>query len=147
MFLFLRQVIMASFQDLICYSLMFGSTTLVLLKAHTLAYKGCVGPKSTCLYILALGPFVYASTVLLGVAAQVFFHKRPSTTTLTTAAYGMLWTTRELGPLFRRWLHGVMMVCTLYTVGILLGAMYWDPWNILACTVLAMVLRTIKYAN
>jgi hypothetical protein len=131
---------MASFQDLICYTFMLSSTSLVLLKAHTMAYKGCVGPKSTCLYIATLGPFVYACTVLLGVGTQVFLHKRASVTMLTSVAYVLLWTTRESGPLFRRWLHSLLNFCLLYiAIGVVSICGPTDPWNLTAICTLTFI--------
>jgi hypothetical protein len=117
------------------------SLMLVILKAHTLAYGGCVGPKSTCLYILTLGLFVYAVTVLLGVAVQIFLSRRASVTVLTTLAYGLLWSTRDCGKLFRRWLHSLMMACTLFTLGIMLSALaLYTPTNSVACLLLITML-------
>jgi hypothetical protein len=136
--------------ELACCAFMLISMMLVLLQAHTLAYRACVGFKSTCLYVLTLGPLAYGCTKLLGAATQIFFKEREDPKSLLMTAYILMWTTRDSGPAIRRCLQYLMNFCIVYVIGIVLGfvalACIADPLNLVIFLLIVMIIlqRQIK---
>ncbi len=123
---------------------MLTSMVLVLLQSHTLAYRACVGLKSTCLYVLTLGPLAYGCTKLFSAAAQIFCNEREDPKSLLMIAYFLMWTTRDSGPAIRRCLQYLMNFCIVYVLGIVLGlvalACLADVWNFVIFLLIMMMI-------
>jgi hypothetical protein len=130
--------------ELACSAFMLISMTLVILQAHTLAYRACVGFKSACVYVLTLGPLAYGCTALFGSAAHILFNAREDRRSSLLVAYVLMWTTRESGPLIRQCLKYLMNFCIVYVLGIVLGlvalACLADAWNFLICLLVMMMI-------
>ncbi len=137
---------MSPILELACCAFMLISMTLVLLQAHALAYRACVGLKTTGFYVLTLGPLAYGCTKLFGAAAQIFFNEREDPKSLLLAAYFLMWTTRDSRPDIRRCLQYLMNFCIVYVVGIVLGlialACMADAWNfVIFLLVMVMIIE------
>ena len=130
--------------ELACCGFMLISMMLVLLQAHTLAFRACVGIKSTCLYVLTLAPLAYGCTKLLGAAAQIFFNEREDPKSLLMVAYFLMWVTRDSGPIIRQCLQYLMNLCIVYVLGIVLGlvalACLADVWNFVIFLLVVMMI-------
>lgn len=107
--------------DMACNALMLAIMTLVVLHAHTMAYRACLGPKSTCVYILSLAPFACVCATLLGAASKLLLNRPESPNLLVAMAYTLMWTTRESGHVTRKWLETVKQFCACYIFGLFLG--------------------------
>ena len=119
--------------ELACCAFMLISMMLVMLQAHTLAYRACVRFRSTCFYVMTLGPLAYGFTTLLGAATQVLFNTCEDRRSLLLVAYVLMWTTRDSGRVIRQCLRYLMNFCIVYLLGIVLGlialACMADVWN------------------
>jgi hypothetical protein len=115
--------------DMALSALMLASMLLVVLHMHTMAYRACVGPKSTCLYILSLPPLACVSATLLGAASKLLLDRPESPNWLVAMAYTLMWTTRESGHVTRKWLELLKQCCAYYVFGIALGVIALEGLN------------------
>jgi hypothetical protein len=124
-------------------TVMLFSSVLVVLHAHTFVRRVCNGPKTAPIYYVALPLLAYSCTTLFGIAAQLVMMQRPNTLMLTTASYGLLWTTQDQGLVLRQCLTklGNLYVCYLFgmALGVFLMLFVADPRSTLSVLLLGLL--------